>query len=178
MDTLFGLPAHPLLVHIPVVMVPLAAVGAVVVVVSKKLRHSIGWLVALFAIVGGFGAAAAANAGEGLRDRVPRTANMHHHAQLGETARNFSLLFMLVVVGFVAIDWWLNRSTEGTARPSWLLKWGIPAAMVATVLTAGAAMWTIIDAGHSGAKATWSRTGNGGTVSDTIAAGHGGDDNG
>ena len=115
MDTLFGLPAHPLLVHIPVVMVPLAAVGALVVVCSKKLRRSIGWLVALFAIVGGFGAALAANAGEGLRDRVPRTANMRHHAQLGETARNFSLLFMLVVVGYLALDWWLARNAATTA---------------------------------------------------------------
>lgn len=175
MDTLFGLPAHPLLVHVPVVMVPLAAVGALLIVASKKLRSRLGWVVALFAVVGGLGATLAASAGEGLRDRVPRTANMVHHAELGETARNFSLLLMLVVVGFLALEWLLAERPESLPAREFLAKWGVRAAMVATIATAVAATWTIVDAGHSGAKSTWNRAGNGGNVVNTVP-GHGYDD--
>ena len=38
-DKLFGIPAHPLIVHIPVVLVPLAAVGAVLALVVPRWRH-------------------------------------------------------------------------------------------------------------------------------------------
>ena len=42
---LFGLPAHPLLVHIPVALIPLCAAGAIVMVVSASWRQRIGWVV-------------------------------------------------------------------------------------------------------------------------------------
>lgn len=36
LNNLFGLPAHPLLVHLPVVMVPLAAIGALVLAIRPR----------------------------------------------------------------------------------------------------------------------------------------------
>ena len=44
-ETIFGLPAHPLLVHIPVVLIPLCAAGAVWIVVWPSWRPRIGWIV-------------------------------------------------------------------------------------------------------------------------------------
>ena len=41
---LFGLPAHPLLVRIPVALIPLCAVGAIVIVLSASWRQRIGWV--------------------------------------------------------------------------------------------------------------------------------------
>ena len=128
-------------------------------------------------MIGSFGALLAANAGEGLRDRVPRTANMVRHAQFGETARNFSGLFMVVLIGFLGLEWLLAKRPESLPAREFLAKWGVRAAMAATVVTAVLATWTIFDAGHTGAKATWNRAGNGGTVVDTIA-GHGGGEDG
>ena len=46
MDKISGLPAHPLLVHIPVVLVPLAVLGTIVIAVSRKMRDRLGWIVA------------------------------------------------------------------------------------------------------------------------------------
>ena len=45
LETLFGLPAHPLIVHAAVVLVPLAAIGTIVIAVSAKARLHIGWIV-------------------------------------------------------------------------------------------------------------------------------------
>ncbi len=41
-ETQNGLPAHPLLVHVPIVLVPLSAVGAVLML-WPFLRAKIGW---------------------------------------------------------------------------------------------------------------------------------------
>src|SRR4051794_9915389 len=52
LDSLFGLPAHPLLVHIPVVLIPLGALGAVLML-WPRLRHALGWWVCGIVVVAG-----------------------------------------------------------------------------------------------------------------------------
>ena len=46
LDSLFGLPAHPLLVHGAVVLVPLAALGTIVIAFWPAARERIGWITA------------------------------------------------------------------------------------------------------------------------------------
>jgi uncharacterized membrane protein len=48
---IFGLPAHPLFVHIPIVLIPLAAIGAVAMAFSGHVRDRYGWLVLALGIV-------------------------------------------------------------------------------------------------------------------------------
>ena len=40
-ENLFGLPAHPLIVHGAVVLVPLAAIGTILIVASRSLRDAV-----------------------------------------------------------------------------------------------------------------------------------------
>lgn len=48
LETLFGLPAHPLMVHLPVVLIPLAGVIAIVFAFRTQWLDRFGWaLVAL-----------------------------------------------------------------------------------------------------------------------------------
>lgn len=47
LESLFGLPAHPLLVHGAVVLVPPAAIGTILIVASTGLRRQLGVAVAL-----------------------------------------------------------------------------------------------------------------------------------
>lgn len=44
-DDVFGLPLHPLIVHAAVVLVPLAAVGTLLITVVPRWRRTYGWLV-------------------------------------------------------------------------------------------------------------------------------------
>src|SRR6478735_1830999 len=70
MDKLFGLPAHPFLVHIPIVLLPLAAIGTVAIVARRTWYHSYRWIVLTIAAVGTLGAVLAASAGEELEGRI------------------------------------------------------------------------------------------------------------
>jgi uncharacterized membrane protein len=73
MDTLFGLPAHPLLVHIPIVLLPLAAIGVIVMLIKPAWHRRYRWIVLAMGIVGALGAAFA-NRTPMPRCRVASTA--------------------------------------------------------------------------------------------------------
>jgi uncharacterized membrane protein len=174
MDKISGLPAHPLLVHVPVVLVPLAALGALAMAFWPWLRARIGWIVAGLAVLGGLGALLAASAGESLQESKPENAAISHHAELGDAAKMWGIIFAILVVVFVAGEWWLKRrAAAGTATPSadgsetaapattgWK-KWALPALAVLTIASGAWATYSVIDAGHTGAKATWQNEGKG-----------------
>ena len=144
-DTLSGLPAHPLFVHIPVVLVPLAASAAVILVVFPQHIRRFGWWVAGFAGIGALGAILAAGSGEALEDRVEETAALERHTDLGEVARTVSILLFVVLVALVLG----HRLLIGRRLRRAL------AVVVVGAVSVGAVA-TIAGAGHSGAESVWS----------------------
>lgn len=169
LENLFGLPAHPLLVHLPVVMIPLAAIGAILIAVRQSWLDRFGWWVVGFSFVGFIGAVLAAGSGEGLEERVDETAALEEHAEMGETARLVSLIFFLVVLAVVGYRWYTRRqAAAAAATPTETDAVDAPAsasshtprivAIVSSVLLIASAVGataTIVSAGHQGAKATW-----------------------
>jgi uncharacterized membrane protein len=71
-ETVFGLPAHPLLIHAAVVFVPLLILAAVVYAFVPRLRSRVAWAVALLAVVGPLSALAAKLSGDAFRARIVR----------------------------------------------------------------------------------------------------------
>ena len=165
MDTLFGLPAHPLLVHIPIVLLPLAAIGVIVMLVKPEWHRRYRWVVLGMGVAGALGAALAAQAGEELVSRViavegrEAARRWQHHADLGETSRNVALIFLVVLVAFVFLPWWQERSgrQEGQelAARSRNLRLLTIAVSALAVLTAVGTVVTIVEAGHTGSKSVW-----------------------
>ena len=72
LETLGGLPTHPLVVHLPVVLVPLATIGVVLMVIFPKLQQRLGVAVAAIAGVGFLGALLAVGSGEELESSLRR----------------------------------------------------------------------------------------------------------
>lgn len=77
MKSILGLPAHPLFAHIPVVLIPLAAIGAVLML-WPRLRDRIGWFVVAIVFVAGLSTQLVISSGQSLREYVrdraaPRT---------------------------------------------------------------------------------------------------------
>ena len=165
MDTLFGLPAHPLLVLIPIVLLPLAAIGVVVMLIKPVWHRRYRWVVLAIGAAGAVGAALAAQAGETLGSRVnavegrQAAARWRHHAQLGDTSRTVALLFLAVLVVFVVLPWWQERRTsqtgEGGLAPDRRLVVLTIAVSALTVLAAIGTVVTIVQAGHTGSKSVW-----------------------
>jgi uncharacterized membrane protein len=161
---LFGLPAHPLLVHVPVVLVPLGAVGALLILIRPAWRGRFGVLVAITAGVGLAGLQFAIGSGESLEERVQETPAVERHAELAGISRLSVLVFFLAVTAFVLYDR-RRRSRAVLAGP------GTPAAAsgsalllalaALTVVTSLLATASVVQAGHSGAKAVWERTSDG-----------------
>lgn len=155
MDTFFGIPAHPLFVHIPAVLIPLAAVGVVIMLLRPTWWERYKWATLVVAGAGMLGAILAAGSGEGLEEGVEGTVNrseLRAHVEAGEAARTVSIVFFIVLfVAVVVVPWLLKRRASATGAPKWLR----PIVAIALVAGAGSASWTVFNAGHSGAKSVW-----------------------
>jgi hypothetical protein len=159
MDALLGLPTHPLIVHIPVVVVPLTAVGALATVARRSWYFQYRWVVLMMGALGALGAILAASTGEELEEGERVSQAVHEHAEAGETARTVAIVFLVALIAYVAVPWLLARRSMLDERrdrvgPSWLR----PVLVGAVVLTSIGAVATVIDAGHSGASSVWNET--------------------
>ena len=145
MDLISGLPIHPLINHAVAVLVPLAAIGALLVIFIPKLRGSYSPLVVAALFMSTISAFIATQSGEALAERVGLP---NSHATQGER------LSFVVTAFFVLYSIWfvLERSDRVKISISSLLKKILKAVIPITALTSLAL--TII-VGHSGAEATW-----------------------
>ena len=149
-DTITGLPMHPLVVHVAVVLLPVAALLLILIVLIPRWRRPLGWLTMIGLFVGTGAAFVAKESGEALAARVGEPED---HAELGD------LLPMLAVILFVvALLWFLldrRRTAAGASAGAGVLILGI-AGIVLAVATIG----LTIAVGHSGAEATWAGVAN------------------
>ena len=167
MEEIFGLPAHPLLVHGAVVFVPLTALGVVVVALSARARRGIGIVVVGFAAASFVLCLLAAESGESLEEEVDETELVEEHAELGERMPVIAGLMLLTTAAFVGADQVIRRRERNDGQPPSWAEVGIPALAAVAVLVAVVATVAVIDVGHSGATATWEdETGEGGEDED------------
>jgi uncharacterized membrane protein len=165
LETLFGLPAHPLMVHLPVVIIPLAGLIAVVFAVRSQWLDRFGWGLVALSGLGALGGILAAGSGEGLEEMGESGGRVEEHAEMGELARTLGIVFFLVVLGVVLARHLARKKGEG-ATGVWGFvgsKAGAVVAAAALVVSAGAATYTISAAGHEGAKLVWEDEADGGS---------------
>src|SRR3954451_22944318 len=145
---LSGLPAHPLLVHVVVASVPLAALLVTVAAVWPAARRRLGILPPLVALVALGVVPVTANAGEWLKDsleeRVGPNPAIEHHEEIAER-----LLPWVIALFVVAVLTWALLRRPDVARP---LQIGL--GVVALAVSAGAT-FAVYQAGDSGAHAVW-----------------------
>jgi uncharacterized membrane protein len=170
MDELFGLPAHPLVVHAAVVLVPLAAIGVVVIAFWPAARARLGVAVVVIAALGTVFAYLAAESGEYLEEQVEETEQVEEHAELGDSGLASAaavLLGAVAVTGFGlyerrrsatsgSADSSSGETAQGSDRKLVYLRTGV--GVVAVVLVSLGTL-QIARIGHSGAKATWDDVG-------------------
>jgi len=153
LESLFGLPAHPLLVHAAVVLVPLAAIGTIAIAVWPAARRRVGWVVVGLGAVAFVFALLAQGSGESLEHKVDENELIEEHAELGEAMPWFALPIALTAAGVMVLDRRRERTDEAS-RPAWMG----PAVLVmsgAAILASVVGTVRIAQVGHSGARATW-----------------------
>lgn len=149
-NELFDIPAHPLLVHAPVVFVPLLFLISIAVAARPSWRRHAPWLaIALF-----FTAIAtflAKGSGEKLEARLQLGKAIQQHADLGEmTAILVFLQFLAAAV--LAFFVWKGKAVESSLR-----KLIMPMAVVTVILGGLSTLW-MVRTGHEGARVTWEQT--------------------
>jgi hypothetical protein len=148
MSTFNGLPAHVLLVHFIVVLVPLTAALAVVCAVWPAARKRLIWFVVALSLITLVLTPLTTNAGEWLEHRIGDSPVLSTHTELGDTLLYFSsaLLVAVALLAFVHVRESRNRTLKPVAV--WLIT-------AVVVLASGAATVQVYRIGDSGAKSTW-----------------------
>lgn len=157
LDTIGGVPAHPLLVHIPVVLVPLGLILAIAAI-WPRIRKPMLVVAACAAAVGGIGVLLAAGAGESLESGVRSPSDapaekqlLRDHTEKGDAAQAPAVVFGIIAVGTAAEEIWRRRRNGESKLPRW-----VPVALLgATVVSGAVATKFVYDAGHTGAKSVW-----------------------
>jgi uncharacterized membrane protein len=152
MNEIGGLPAHPLVVHLPVVLVPLAVVAALLMAVRPAWFERLGTPSLLLAALGTAGAFLASGSGEELEDRFRAagetvSGTLRDHAEMGELVPWLALLFFVALLGWVLA---IRKDWAPTRRRA------VRSALAALVVVAGlGAAASVYVVGHSGATSVW-----------------------
>lgn len=153
-NSIAGLPLHPLVVHAVVVLVPLAALGAVAVAFSGAARLRYGTVVAALTAVATLAVPIASESGENLEHALRRSPAIAAHAHLGDQLLPFVAVLLIAVLTLLLLDRRARRAGgPGAARARHRL---LGAALATVVLLAAvASVVQVVRIGDSGAHAVW-----------------------
>jgi len=148
-----NLPAHVLLVHAVVVLIPLAALMTVLSAVWPTVGRRLGVLTPIVAFVGLVFVPLTTEAGEWLEAHLPASDLIERHTAFGDGVLPWAAgLTVLAVVG------WLQRSPWAVGRPGAAVlaaTWARIVVPVLAVVVATGSVVLVVQAGDSGAKAAW-----------------------
>jgi hypothetical protein len=151
-NSLFGLPAHPLIVHAAVVLLPIAAIGMIVVACIPKSRRYYAPVVFAAALMATVAVGLAQQSGESLQEHVKQTTQVHDHVEEGNTVLPWAIA-VTIISGLLAVEPYVRT------RVGWVTSRGAVAVLIgASVIVGLGATWTVIQVGHSGATAVWHDT--------------------
>ena len=145
MDLITGLPIHPLINHGVAVLVPLAAIGALLVIFIPKFRLNYSPLVLVTVLLATVSAFIATQSGEALSERVGLP---NAHATQGER-----LSYVVLVFAILFSIWFALEKSERTRER--VANLGKRVLKVVIPITAISSFVLTILVGHSGAQATW-----------------------
>jgi hypothetical protein len=154
LDELSGLPAHPLVVHAAVVLLPLAALVTLVCAAVPRARRAYAPVAFGLALVAVLAVGLAQGSGEALEEQVDETELVEEHTEQGERVLPWAIAVAASAAVVTSLPLLARRRPVLPAR-------AVTIAVVAASLVAGVgATWTVVEVGHSGAKATWNDVGD------------------
>jgi heme/copper-type cytochrome/quinol oxidase subunit 2 len=149
-----GVPLHPLIIHAAVVLVPLAALSALLFAVPKW-RWLARWPAVALAVVGAVTVQLAVMTGRDLeKDRKLESPLLHTHEEWGERLQIAMWIFaVIMVVAFWALPY-VTRLSGAANRETRVAALEKPL-MVVVALAAIAVLVLVVLTGDAGARAVW-----------------------
>jgi hypothetical protein len=159
-----GLPLHVLVVHAVVVLLPLSAVGAVVVAGWPRARRRWGWPVVIAAAVAVVAIPVATQSGEGLEHNLPRTDALEAHTHLGDELLPYAAGMLVALLAMMLVQRQRAARVARADGPGTMagprLAAGPARALTIvlaalTVVLAVVSVVQVVRIGDSGARAAW-----------------------
>jgi hypothetical protein len=166
-----GLPAHPLFLHVPVILIPVAAIGALVLVAWPRLFARHGLWIGLVAVVALGATNLTIGAGHALRNdlNLQGPGIVAQHASAADKLRALLILFTALLLVAVAAFRTAGPRVTGVGPVDGALtairsSAALGAALrVIVAVLAVASLYYVFHTGDLGAKAVWQhRLGGGG----------------
>jgi ABC-type branched-subunit amino acid transport system permease subunit len=149
LTTLWGLPAHALLVHAIVVLAPLTAVLEILCGLWPAARRRLVWLVVALAGATTVLTPLTTDAGEWLKDQQGSISPiLQEHADRGDWMIYFSVALFMVSLALAVLHWLEGRSDRPRMAAT------VAVAIVA-LLVGVSSIVTVAQIGHSGAESVW-----------------------
>lgn len=163
MSVINGLPAHVLLVHAVVVLVPLTAVLVVAVAFWPAARYRLSVPTAVLAAITLALVPVTTDAGEWLEHHLPRTPLLRVHTELGDYMLPWAVALFVVAAAVAARDVMASRRQQPPAGPGAAHRTdegvgGRPASVLLAalaLLVAVGSIGTVFRIGESGSRAAW-----------------------
>lgn len=152
--TVMGIPAHPLMVHVPVILVPLCSIAAILML-WPSWRARIGWIAVVLSGAALLFTQLAIGSGEALEESVKETRLVEQHTEMGESGRPWVFLLFVGLLAVMLLGFWLKRRAAASGATLAPNPTAVMAVAIITVLVGIMASYQIYRIGHSGAKATW-----------------------
>ncbi|WP_369382644.1 DUF2231 domain-containing protein [Streptomyces sp. cg36] len=157
-DLINGIPAHVLLVHVVVILVPLTALCLIVCAFWPSVMRRFGPVLPALALVALISVPLTTHAGEWLERHVDSNALVRRHTELGDQLLPWATALF---AASLALWWAYSRahgaspaSDGGTARPAVRLPLRVIASALCLAVSIGATV-QVYRIGDSGAKAAW-----------------------
>ncbi len=164
-DQLFDLPAHPLLIHAPIVLLPIAAILTIVLAFKPAWRRRAGWFPFSGVFVVTVLLFGAKESGESFSDAFDSAfgegaIDIDRHEELGNMTFVLTLVWLAAMFALTMWEAVQRRGATdasgatGTAlTPSPYVSYGLSA--LASLFAVLATIW-LIRTGHEGAEVVWS----------------------
>ena len=148
-----GLPLHPLIVHVIVVLVPLTALAIILGTLWPAARKRLGVITPLAALVLVVLVPVTVAAGQSLEQVVGERPGVLQHASLGGMLLPWAIaMFVASAAQWAWYRWGVPRATPEHARRTTAIS--IVIGVVAVVAAVGAVVMVVL-IGESGARAVW-----------------------
>ncbi len=152
LDTVFGLPIHPLIVHATVVVVPTAALAVALYAAWPRFRAWSRWGPLALALAAVVLTPLSTSSGESLEHRVGGSRLVEEHSELADM-----LIWWVIPLAVLAAA--LTGGTGPTAAPGRAGRSASPRSAFPVVVAAGTLVQVVL-IGHTGAEAAWSDVGS------------------
>lgn len=177
LDEISGLPAHALLVHFVVILVPLAGLCTVLSAAWPAARRRLGIVTPLLALTALVSVPMTMEAGQWLAARVSGGELLQAHISLAQTMLPWTIVLFIVALGqWIWFRWFFHRvgsnhtghtsaaaranerTQPETARPKPWARISSAAIVVLALVTAAGSTIQVVRVGEAGTRSVW--TGN------------------